>query len=318
MRVSHLVCFAVAVPIVAGCASSNANVVAPSAPAQTAADVRRDSAGPYLYAAAQDVNEVLMYPENSYGRSPVGTITVGVSLPWGLYVDEHGTLYVANESGSVTAYAAGSTVPSATYSQDLVMPHYPIVDAHGDLYVGNDAKYSGNDASIVEFRPGSTNAYRELPTPGQEVTGLDFDRRGDLYAAYRDCPNTKSCASVEKWAPGSARGRILGMKLHRPQGLLVDNAGNIIVADTAFRQNSVYVYAPGRRNPSVRVRLPEGNVPTQLAMTQNENELFVSSWNTGDIYVTAYPLTASSTWTLVDTVPYYVLQGIALSNGQVF
>lgn len=271
---------------------------------------------PLLYVSVEEASEILIYPEADYNHSPIGMITSGVSDPWGLYVDKNGNLYVANQSNTVSVYPPGSINPSAVYSQGLCHPLFPMVDRQGDLFVANGRSCGSGPATVVEYPPGSSTPYRVLQLPATEVDGMDFDAQENLYVAYRVTAK-RGHGSIEKFAPGSTQGQILGMTVHKPQGLIVDAEGNILMVDTSKTTRDVVAYAPGARYPNVRVKLPHGSIPNQIAITQDETKLFVSSYNDGYIYVTNYPLTKYSTWTVLEH-PGSIIQGVALSNGQVF
>jgi len=263
--------------------------------------------GPLIYLAAQDASEILIYPET--GGQMVGEITAGVDFPYGLYVDKDGTLYVANEgNNTVTAYAAGSTKPSKTWSQDLQDPHYPIVDGSGDLFVSN--RIGG---TVVEYLSGSTNAHQVLHTAGAEADGMDFDSQGNLYVAYR-MSDRKRHGSIEEFAAGSTQGKLLKMTLNEPQGLIVDNSGNILVVATGGADR-VEVFQPGHKRRSREIPAPNGTL-TQLAIEADESELFVSDLS-GAVLTIAYPFPSSGTLGQL-LQSSYLIQGIALSNGQTF
>ncbi len=287
----------------------------PIAPGWLSLAVRNGTSGPLVYAAVESDDEVLIYPELGTNQAPIGKIMNGISEPWGLWVDKNGNLYVANSSGKVTVYPPGSVDPSATYSQDLYRPLYVIADQNGDVFAGNANGTKGG--TVVEFLVGSTSAHQVLQTPGTEADGMDFDQQGNLYVAYRGATKRNGLGSVEKFAPGSSQGQVLGMKVHQPQGLIVDNEGNILVAETSARERVVALFRPGKTRPKFRVKLPTGSDPTQIAITADESELFVGSFENRNLYVTPYPLTKGSTWTVLDQVPGQ-LEGVALSNGQVF
>jgi hypothetical protein len=260
---------------------------------------------------------VLIYPEEGNHQSPIGIIDVG-GLPWGLCVDKHRNLYVANQIGTVTIYPSGSTSPSLTISQGLARPLYPIVDRYGDLFVSNADRYYKGGGTVVEYGPGSTTPNEVLQTPGSEADGMDFDRQGNLYVAYRTSAGT---GSIAEFAPGSTQGTVLGMTLNQPQGVIVDPHGNILVVETGDTGGSVVgphidVFAPGRRTPSAELSIP--NIPNQLAIRQTEPRLFIAA-EEGPVYGIRYPFPHKHPRLYVkeEVAPPYI-QGVALSNGQHF
>jgi sugar lactone lactonase YvrE len=269
---------------------------------------------PVIYVADFKNNEVLIYPAYGKLQSPIGMISSGVAEPYGLWVDRLRTLYVANRGNhTVTVYPAGSTSPSVTYSQGLGDPLYPIVDRHGDLFVGNGKARPGG-GTVVEYPTGSTIPKKVLRTRGNEADGMDFDQQGNLYVAYRN-GNGSSSGNIEEFAPGSKRGQVLGMTLNQPQGVIVDDKRNILAVETG-NADRIDLFAPGARGPLIEVPMPNGDTPTQLAISQKENRLFVTGYS-GTVYVTHYPLHAKSSLSAKDDAQA-LIQGIASSNGQTF
>jgi hypothetical protein len=276
-------------------------VVAPQGPRARgwlSSEVTRS--GNLIYVAAGA--GVLIFREERNSR-PIGYITDGASSPYGLYVDRYGNLYVANwYANTVDAYARGSLTPFATYSQDLNYPLYPLVDSNGNLFVGN-----GGSGAIVEYRHGTTSVSRILQTAGVQVDGMDFDAKGDLYVAYR---NGSGIGSIETFAPGSTQGKMLGMQLDQPQGLVIANSGVILAIETGAASR-IDEFLPGSSTPQLEVAVSQ--TPVQLAITESESRLFVSTLN-GPVYATDYPLIKPR---LVQEV-FGSSQGVALSNGQYF
>jgi hypothetical protein len=259
-----------------------------------------------IYVSVEYASEVLIYPEKGDLRSPIGSITQGISAPWGLYVDKYGTLYVANSgNNTVTAYPAGSTTPGLTYSKGLSRPLYPIVDRYGNLFVGN-----ANNGTVVEYEGANQNTYTVLQSAGSEVDGMDFDGQGNLYVAYRGA--TYPNASVEEFAPRSKKGTVLGMALGFPQGLIVDDRGNILVVEST--SNLVDLFPPGAQKPSIEVPVPD--TPNQLAIDQAESKLLVAA-EEGIVYQGRYPF-GKHAHVYVKDEPGAIIQGVALSNGQTF
>lgn len=265
---------------------------------------------PYLYIADEYNSQIDIFPAIGRNQPQVGTIATGVNLPYGIWFDR-GTmsLYVANQgNNTVTAYPYGSTQPTLTYSQDLNRPLFPIVDRSGDLYVSN-----ANDGTVVEYLAGSTSAHQVLQTPGVEADGMAFDHQGNLYVAYRTCPS--GAGSIEKFAPGSTQGKVIGMTLSDPQGVAVDYRGNIVVDETGTADNRldrIDVFAPGSKTASLQVSMPNANLPIELVIDCDEKYLYVAGLYSGAAFGAKYPL-AGPTLFVKDQVPATV-QGVTISN----
>ncbi len=213
-----------------------------------------------------DNGEILIFRERPHNPAAVGCITTPVNSTHGLFVDRYGALYVTNGDNTVTVYPRGSLTPSATYSTGSAGPAYPIVDHKGDLFVSTWCK-----GTVMEFRPGQTTPYQTLQTPGYEADGVALDGAGNLYVAYR---TTLYAGSIEKFAAGSAQGKILGMQIIQPQGLVVTNDGTILLVQTG-PADGIYVFPPGSQTPSLNFRVSE--TPVQLAVSEPEHKVFAST-----------------------------------------
>jgi hypothetical protein len=276
----------------------------------TAAPVRHGSppVTQYLYVANQSNNEIDVYLEKGRWTSTVGEISTGIDGPYGLYVDRQHALYVANQrNNTVTEYPNGATSPLVTYSQGLDRPLYPLVDRHGDLFVGN-----ANNGTVVEYLAGSTTAYQTIQTAGTEADGMDFDQQGNLYVAYR---NTAGVGSIEKFPPGSTQGTILGMTLNQPQGVIVDNSGNILAVETgAARRVDVFAQSVGAQAPSLEEQTC--HIGTQLALDKSQAEIFLSTLS-GIVYVAPFPLRGQKPYGYVkDETPTITTQGVTITDSQ--
>jgi hypothetical protein len=274
------------------------------------------SDGPLVYLSDQSSSIVYVFQEST--GEQVGEITKSVAAPYGLFVDRKGTLYVVNSDNStVTAYPRGAKDPTTTWSQDLSRPLYAVVDASGDLFVGN-----ANGGTIVEFAAGSTTASEVIQTPGIEVDGMDLDKDGNLYAAYRSS-NGATGGGIVEVAPGSTTGTTLGMKLDQPQGLFVDSSGRISVVETGSKQR-IARFLVGKTAPAeLLTDTTSGQYLDELAFDAAAGELYVaaytlSSSSEGQVFSVAYPFTKTSTFTQVVSLTAYSTLGVALSNGQSF
>lgn len=271
---------------------------------------------PVVYVAA---GEVYVYPESPANSAPYGEIgsSQGVDGPWGLQVGGGSkglTLYVANwGTNSVTAYYNRVyKKPDATYSYGVNRPMYVVVDSHSNLYISN-----ANTGAVVEFPIGNTTHSQTLQigtssAPGVEADGMDFDGSGNLYVAYRTQPSAPG-GSIEEFAPGSTTGTILGMSLNQPQGLIVDQNGNISVVETGGT-NRIDYFPAGTTTPSLTIPIPE--TPGEMALTEYYSRVYLSAEG-GDVYVLPYPFTPSTQPEVLDTVTGEP-QGVAISPNQQF
>jgi DNA-binding beta-propeller fold protein YncE len=224
-------------------------------------------------------SQVVMFPKRGFNRHPVGALSDGVKSAYGLFLSRDKDLYVSNWlNDSVTVYPRGRTAPSMTYSTDLNRPLYAVADAR-DVFVGN-----ANDGKIIEYRKGNGTPIAAIKTIGVEVDGLAFDAAGDLYAAYRRSDD-RSTGGVEMFLPGAQQGSDLGINVTAPQGVVVDDAGNLLVVETEGA-NRVDVFPPGATTPSDVVDIP--GTPTQIQLGRKDHLLYVSDLDKR-IYVTRYP-----------------------------
>lgn len=267
----------------------------------------------YLYVADENNSKIDIFPLKGRIQPQVGTITAGIESPYGIWFDRRTkSLYVANQTNNtVTVYPYGSTQPSLTYTQDLDRPLYPIVDRHGHLFVSN-----ANNGTVVEYRAGSTRVHQVLETPGIEADGMAFDRHGNLYVGYRTCPS--GSGSIEKFAPGSSQGHVIGMTLSDPQGVAVDSSGNVVVDETGTansRLRRIDVFPPGSKTASLEVPLSQGNLPIELVIDCQENTLYVSGlFNV--VFGAKYPLPGQTLF--VKEQVSAVIQGVTTTNTLAF
>ncbi|HEX3369355.1 MAG TPA: hypothetical protein VHS56_07270 [Candidatus Cybelea sp.] len=263
------------------------------------------SGQPLIYVA--DGQRVLIYPEEN-GGSPIGEITNGVTSAYGLCVDRYRNIYLTNwRNNTVEMYPHGGLNPSRIYKEHLRGPLYAVVDRRGNLFVGN-----GGGGEVIEFSAGSIKARRHAQSDGSEADGLDLDRHGNLYVAYRN----SSGAGIDRFSPDLQHRENLGISLVQPQGLIVTHSGAIFVVETDYA-NALEKFLPGETKPELRLVPP--NTLTELARTRVDKTLYASSLG-GAVYSTGLPLGVDNSFNFVLSVgsSYSGVQGMALSNGQRF
>ncbi|HEY6325343.1 MAG TPA: hypothetical protein VIW73_02360 [Candidatus Cybelea sp.] len=259
---------------------------------------------PLLYVG--DGNAVDIYPLTGPNQKKIGSITNGVPSPWGLSLDANNTLYVANDTSSVTVYPLGSSNPSMRYSRGLHQPLCAVADSAGHVLVGDREPAGHNKGFVVEYNAG-TNVPIKRVRLGSEEDGMTFDSHGNLYVAYR---RTSVHSSIAEFGPGLTNERLLGMTINGPQGLVVDSAGNIVVVESASLD--IKVFPPGATTPSVTIQFPEEANLAELAMQNSETTLWVSTEN-GTVLSMPYPLTASTKATEYEQVSNFS-NGIAVTH----
>jgi hypothetical protein len=265
------------------------------------------SGQPLLYVA--DGSKIWIYPETGSSVSPIGEITNGVTSAYGLFVDRYQDLYLTNwQNNTVEMYPPGSVNPSREYSASLREPLYAVVNHEGNLFVSN-----ADGGTVTEFLAGSTTVRRSVQSEGTEADGMDFDRHGNLYVAYR----TSSGAGIDRFSPDLQHRRNLGISLVQPQGLIVTHSGAIFVVETNYA-SALDKFLPGQQTPELHFVPP--HTLTELALARDDRTLYASSLE-DQVYSMTFPLSASSLFDLVLTVGssgYPPVQGMALSNGQRF
>lgn len=237
-----------------------------------------------------------IFPLTGPNHRKIGSITNGIDSSWGLSVDSNKSLYVANAgNGTVTVYPYGSTTPSMTYSI-LGAALYALADSTGHVFLSGWNKH--HYGHVIEFNAGSNRviAHQQL---GSETDGIAEDAQGNLYVAYRAGGTFPNSSIAEFSGPHLTNMRLLGMTVDQPQGLLVDRAGNIIVAESVADQ--IDVFPRGATTPSVKVTISGIGNLAELAMRNSETTLWVSSED-GYVYTLPYPLTSSTVATEYEEV----------------
>ena len=177
-------------------------------------------------------------------------------LPSAVTVDKGGNVYVAdfdnnlirevNPSGIVSTLAgsgqAGSSNPNMTAS--FSGPSSTAVDAAGNVYVadqGNNVIRMINSSGVVSTLAGNGNS-ASIDGPAAAASfalpyGIAIDQKGNIYVSGIDnkirmiSPSGMVSTLAGSGGPGSADGVGSAASFTLPEGLAVDNAGNVYVAD---------------------------------------------------------------------------------------
>jgi hypothetical protein len=117
---------------------------------------------PLLFVGGVGNNIVDVYDLDAPGTPLVETITQGIDGPGGMFVDDGGTLYVANQyDDTVTEYPPGQTAPTVTLSTGIAAAQTVAVARDGTVYVANP----GSTPRIVVFKRGKNRPARYITSP---------------------------------------------------------------------------------------------------------------------------------------------------------
>jgi sugar lactone lactonase YvrE len=179
------------------------------------------------------IKETRVSTPGGYTYTPSVLPTTGLNTPYGIAVDTHGSVYIADgdnarvvkETPSGSSYIQ-STVPTSTLS----LPMGVAVDASGNLYIAD----LGNDRVLKETVSGtsyteSTVADHLFKTP----VGVAVDASGNVYIlGYTLGGYAEDYIVLEETpSPGGYATSIVSFSpIQNPYGMAVDASGNIYIA----------------------------------------------------------------------------------------
>lgn len=221
-----------------------------------------DAGGMVLYESSLDGGpahgQVLGFPSslNAKNPNPIRTFNDGTVRPYGMWVDTHGNLWVANipqgaPSTGVFAYHPGASHPFRHLTDQLVDPTHVAVGADGTVYVNQDeCNGKFHSGCITVFAPGSNRVSRTIDL---NVTGyalqageMAFDKNGNLLVVDS---SFQIGTHVIQVSTQTFKVTDLNLQVSADgPGLAVDGAGNLYVGGENTGQ--IEVFAPGATSPS--------------------------------------------------------------------
>jgi DNA-binding beta-propeller fold protein YncE len=275
-----------AVAALPGCAGGLGSPPAALAPSAAAPILARHgwlapaaNAKALVYVSDNSANAIDVYPAGVNDPAPIGQITDGVSAPLGNFVDDNGTLYVANHgNNTITEYPAGSTTPSVTLSNGIAGPISVAADSAGDVAVGEFT-----NQTILEFPSGATSPTVTIALLTYPE-GLTFDRSRHLYAAWNDNPSS-FVGRVSKCERMKSVCVDQGIGAGQSAGLTLDAAGDIVLGDQT--NHVIDVYPPHATTPSRSISVSGGD-PIKFALDMRDKKLYVADYTNDRVEIYDY------------------------------
>lgn len=224
--------------------------------------VSPDATGMVLYESSLDGSpghgQVLVFPSSLKAKNPnpIRTFNDGTVRPFGMWIDTHGNLWVANipqgaPSTGVFAYHAGASHPFRNLRVGLVNPTHVAVGADGTVFVNQDRCNSNiQGACVTVYAPGSNRPTRtiDMHFAGYALqTGeMGFDKNGNLLVV-----DSTFKGGTHVFQVAAHTFKVTDLKLHLSvdgPGLALDGAGNLYVSGVS--RGLIDVFAPGATSPS--------------------------------------------------------------------
>jgi DNA-binding beta-propeller fold protein YncE len=241
-----------------------------------------------LYVTDEGFNAVEILANGTYKN--VGSISNGISVPHGDFLDKKGNLYVANAS-NITEYAPGGTSPSFTYSAGMTLPLGVSVDGAGNVY---EIDYHGS--SVNEYAQGVNAVLHSCPV--SSPAGVAVDASGDVFV---DAVSSSGLTNIIEFFGLTMRGHpprcqftTLGVTLLTGGGMVLDNNNDLVVCDQ--RAQTVDIIDPPYS--SITRTLGSGYIdPYGVTLNKNNALAFVTDALLNEVFVYDY-----KTNTLVTTL----------------
>ncbi len=216
--------------------------------------------------------------------------------PTAVAVDEKGNVYIADER-RILHYKPGTTTPSRSYGDEGKLEVNPNGFSTNGLATGPDGSLYVSDSEhnlVLQYLSGATKATRiyGVSASGRlrqgrrdplsantllKPLGLAVDHKGGLYVA--DAGNNRvlyyppgNTTALRVYGQGGSfassvenKGGISASSLSSPEGVCVDDADNVYIAD---RGNSRILYYPSGQTTATRVYGQDGSYSTN---TRNSN-----------------------------------------------
>jgi sugar lactone lactonase YvrE len=200
---------------------------------------------------------------NFAGTTPV-TLGSGFSLPYGVAVDAHGDIFVADDSNNAVKeiVAVNGRIPANPTIKVLGSGFYrPLgvaVDGSGNVFVADTWNSEVKEIVAVNGSIPATNPTINVLGSGFSYpAGVAVDAAGDVFVADDSNSQVKEMVAVNGSIPATNPTiNVLGSGFRRPESVAVDGSGDVFVGDTGNNAVKEMVAVNGSiptTNPTINV-----------------------------------------------------------------
>ncbi len=240
-----------------------------------------------LYVTDNVNSDVAVFKHSNW--SSLGTITNGISTPYGDWVDRSGNLYVVNRtsrtSSDITEYDSSGNL-TFTYSTDMVEAVSVTTDRLGNVYETDQT------GAVTEFAQESNvvTATCSLP-PGDQALGVAVDSRRNVFVTFDDGASIPK-GGIMVYPHGLNHGAfacasaLLPISFAAPIGIVLDKQGNLVVCDG--NAAAVDIVAPPYKNITGTLGSGWTN-PYFVSIDKEGTEAYVGDVGAADVQILSYP-----------------------------
>ncbi len=188
----------------------------------TAADARADT----VYVTDSQNALILAYSTNGTPMGGFGSGDNNSFSPQGIAADGSGNIYVVNNeygNAQILKYSPAGVSLGIFATNGLSIPQGVAVDGAGNVYV---ADFS---AGLLKFSPDGSKFTKVLPS--QYYFALAVDSSSDIYVANPAFNSINLVSPTGQQLPAPGSGSTGSGGLNMPEGLALDDAGNLYVAN---------------------------------------------------------------------------------------
>jgi hypothetical protein len=209
-----------------------------------------------LYADNFFGSDVAIFDESGRSQRPISQIG-GIDPTLGLFVDSARNLYIAQSSG-VLEYALGGSSPIQTFGDPGHIAGDVALCPNGTLYVSNE------DNTVSVYAGGATEPTDTLTDNVFEIFAIACDANNDIFVS-----EFGKQYQVDEFPAGGSGFVNLPVTTGFPEGLAIDRAGDLVVANTS----TVDFYHVGQNSPFKSIAVP--SEPLRLSFEQGDKSLWV-------------------------------------------